>query len=100
MKGVAISYPMSAFIAVCYWLLWFTPSTHKLLGPDGSMFFFIGFLILGATALQTILWALPSVRNIAYETSGKWLALSSIIIIALFFCWGAYIVAGIYIYGV
>jgi len=100
MKGIAISYPISAFIVVCYWMLWFVPSTHKLLGSDGSIFFFIGFFVLGATLVQTILWTVPGVRNKAYEISGKRLAIGSIIIIALFLCWGAYVVTGIFIYGV
>ena len=100
MKGIAITYPAFAIIVICYWLFWFAPFPQNIFGSDGILFFATGFFILGITALQTILWAVPIIRNGTISIIGKRLSFISITAIALFFCWGSYMIASMFIYGI
>jgi hypothetical protein len=99
MKGLAISYPISALFGLGYWLIWFTPLI-KLIGPDGSGFLISGIISLGIMSLQIILWSASGVREKTNEIIGKWQSTISIVIITLFFCWGAYILISLFFYGV
>ncbi len=100
MKGITITYPISALFALCYWLLWFTPLSYKLFGPDGSGFIVTGFFVLGIMAFQIILWSAAGVREKTYKIIGKQLSKISIIIVISFFLWGTYMLISLFLYGV
>ena len=100
MKGISISYPVSAVFGLTYWLLWFTPLSYKLFGPDGSMFIGLGIVILCVMALQIILWSASGIRENTFKLIGKWQSTSSILTVILFFFWGAYMLSSPFIYGI
>ena len=100
MKVISMSYPVSAVAGLTYWLLWFTPISYWLFGPDGSLFIVTGLVILGVMALQIILWSATGIRENTYKLIGKWQTTGSVLTVILFFMWGTYMLASPFIYGI